>query len=118
MTPTIVEKDGEVFMVLGAPGGSTIITAVFQVFINVAEFEMPLDTAVWAPRFHHQWFPDKIWVEPTALSAEVRNELAAMGHDFRDVTRMAVIKAIQRLPNGELRAVGDKRNMDDDVSGY
>jgi gamma-glutamyltranspeptidase/glutathione hydrolase len=118
MTPTIIEKDGKLFMVLGAPGGSTIITAVFQVFTNVVAFGMPLDTAVWAPRFHHQWFPDKIWVEPTALSPEVRNELASMGHDFLDVNRMAVIKAIQCLPSGELRAVGDKRNPDDDVSGY
>ena len=105
-------------MVLGAPGGSTIITAVFQVFINVAEFDMPLDSAVWAPRFHHQWFPDKIWAEPTALSHEVVSQLTVMGHDFRNVKRMAVIKAIQRLPNGELQAVGDKRNPDDDVSGY
>lgn len=118
MTPTIIEKDGELFLVLGAPGGSTIITAVFQVFINVVEFDMPLDSAVWAPRFHHQWLPDQIWVEPTAMSPEVRATLAEMGHSFRDVNRMAVIKAIQRLPDGTYFAVGDKRNPDDDVSGY
>ena len=118
MTPTIIEKDGELFMILGAPGGSTIITAVFQVFINVAEFGMPLDSAVWAPRFHHQWLPDEIWVEPTALGDEVKSTLSGMGHNFRDVNRMAVIKAIQRLPNGTYIAVGDPRNPDDDVSGY
>jgi gamma-glutamyltranspeptidase/glutathione hydrolase len=118
MTPTIIEKDGQLFMVLGAPGGSTIITAVFQVFINVAEFGMPLDSAVFAPRFHHQWLPDQIWVEPTALGEEVKSELSAMGHQFRDVNRMAVIKAIQRLPDGSYLAVGDPRNPDDDVSGY
>lgn len=118
MTPTIIEKDGQLFMVLGAPGGSTIITAVFQVFINVAEFGMPLDSAVWAPRFHHQWLPDQIWVEPSALSEEVKNKLSAMGHQFREVNRMAVIKAIQRLPDGSYLAVGDPRNPDDDVSGY
>ncbi len=118
MTPSIIEKDGELFLVLGAPGGSTIITAVFQVFVNVAEFNMPLDSAVWAPRFHHQWLPDQIWVEPTALGDKVKEELAAMGHEFRDVNRMAVIKAIQKLPDGRYHAVGDFRNPDDDVSGF
>lgn len=118
MTPSIIEKDGELFLVLGAPGGSTIITAVFQVFMNVAEFNMPLDSAVWAPRFHHQWLPDQIWVEPTALSEEVKAKLAEMGHEFRDVSRMAVIKAIMRLEDGRYHAVGDFRNPDDDVSGF
>lgn len=118
MTPTIVEQDDELFMVLGAPGGSTIITAVFQVFINVAEFGMPLDSAIRVPRFHHQWLPDQIRVEPTALSEDVRKTLAEMGHTFRDVKRMAVIKAIHRLPDGQLHGAGDFRNPDDDVSGY
>lgn len=118
MTPTIVEKDGEVFMVLGAPGGSTIITAVYQVFLNVVEFDMPLNEAVKASRFHHQFLPDEIWVEPTALSPEVRDSLAALGHAFRERQAMAKIKAIHRLPDGTLHAVGDPRNLDDDASGY
>lgn len=118
MTPTIIEKDGALFLVLGAPGGSTIITAVFQVFINVAEFGMPLDSAVVAGRFHHQWLPDQIWVEPNALDSLTRMQLTQMGHTFRDVERMAVIKAILRQPDGTLFAVGDPRNPDDDVSGY
>ncbi|MEM1214482.1 MAG: gamma-glutamyltransferase [Bacteroidota bacterium] len=118
MTPTIIEKDGQLYMVLGAPGGSTIITAVFQVFVNVAEFGMPLDSAVWAPRFHHQWLPDMIWAEPNVMTDSIRAELAGMGHQFRDVKRMAVIKAIVRTADGQLHAVGDKRNPDDDVSGY
>lgn len=118
MTPTIIEKDGDLYMVLGAPGGSTIITAVFQVFVNVAEFGMPLDSAVWAPRFHHQWFPDQIWVEPKAFGEEVKAQLAEMGHEFRDVNRMAVIKAILKTEDGRYHAVGDFRNPDDDVSGF
>ena len=118
MTPTIIEKDGDLYMVLGAPGGSTIITAVFQVFVNVAEFGMPLDSAVWAPRFHHQWLPDQIWVEPKAFGEEVKAELAEMGHEFRDVNRMAVIKAILKTEDGRYHAVGDFRNPDDDVSGF
>ncbi len=118
MTPTIVEKDGQLFMVLGAPGGSTIITAVFQVFLNVVEFDLPLDSAVAAPRFHHQWLPDQIWLEDGGFDAATQAALQAKGHQFKPVDRMAVIKAIQRLPNGQYTAASDARNPDDDVSGY
>ncbi|MBK7870290.1 MAG: gamma-glutamyltransferase [Saprospiraceae bacterium] len=118
MTPTIVEKDGKVFMVLGAPGGSTIITAVFQVFVNVAEFGMNLEEAVNAGRFHHQWLPDQIQVEKGTLDSVTIKTLEAMGHKFREVNAMAVIKAIQRLPDGKLHGVGDQRNPDDTARGY
>lgn len=118
MTPTIVEQDGQLFMVLGAPGGSTIITAVFQVLINSIEFGMPLDSAIRAPRFHHQWLPDEILVEPDAIPAPVRDSLQRMGHQLREVERMAVVKAIRRLPDGRLHGAGDPRNPDDDVAGY
>ncbi len=118
MTPTIVERDGEFFLVLGAPGGSTIITAVFQVMLNTIEFGMPLDSAVVAPRFHHQWLPDQILVEQEALSPAVRDSLRAMGHLLEEVERMAVIKAILRRPDGRLHAAGDPRNPDDDVAGF
>lgn len=118
MTPTIVEKDGKVFMVLGAPGGSTIITAVFQVFMNVAEFNMNLEDAVNAGRFHHQWLPDEIMVEKGALDSTTIKALEDMGHTFREVNYMAVIKAIQHLPDGKLHGVGDKRNPDDTARGY
>ena len=118
MTPTIVEKDGEVFMVLGAPGGSTIITAVFQVFMNVVEFDMNLEQAVRAARFHHQWLPDNILVEKEALDSTTRQALQDMGHKFREVNSMAVIKAIHQLPDGTLHGVGDQRNPDDHAMGY
>ena len=118
MTPTIVEKDGELFMVLGAPGGSTIITAVLQTFLNVAEYGMPLAEAVDAPRFHHQWLPDQVLVEKAALSPEVKEELESMGHQFREVKYMAVIKALQVMPDGAISAAADGRNPDDDVAGW
>lgn len=118
MTPTIIEKDGQLFMVLGAPGGPTIITAVFQVFLNVAEFGMNLEDAVRAGRFHHQWLPDHILIERGAFPDTTRQALEAMGHRFEEVGRMAVIKAIQRLPDGRLQAAGDFRNPDDDAGGY
>ncbi len=118
MTPTIIEKDGALFMVLGAPGGSTIITAVLQTFLNVVEFGMDLPAAVAAPRYHHQWLPDQVIYEQGALAGGVRDSLAAMGHQLREVNAMAVIKAIQRRPDGTLVAAGDHRNPDDDVAGY
>ncbi|MEM9931270.1 MAG: gamma-glutamyltransferase, partial [Bacteroidota bacterium] len=98
MTPTIVEKNGELFLVLGAPGGSTIITAVLQTLLNVVEFDLPLAEAVNAPRFHHQWLPDMIVHEKEALANGVKEELAEMGYNFRETKYMAVIKAVQRLP--------------------
>ncbi|MEM6395088.1 MAG: gamma-glutamyltransferase [Bacteroidota bacterium] len=118
MTPTIITKDDGLFLVLGAPGGSTIITAVLQVFTNVADYNMPLDSAIRAPRFHHQWLPDSVLVEPMAFDSITRWRLNNIGHGLKSVGRMAVIKAVQRLPNGQLHAAGDKRNADDDVGGF
>ncbi len=118
MTPTIVEKDGKLFMVLGTPGGSTIITTVFQVFLNVAEFNMNLEDAVNAKRFHHQWLPDEILIEKNALDAEKRQALEKMGHKFREVERIAQIKAILRLPDGKWQGVADFREPDATARGY
>ena len=118
MTPTIVEKDGELFLVLGAPGGSTIITAVFQTFLNLAEYGMDLSEAVNAPRFHHQWLPDQILYESDAFGNGVLDSLQELGYQFREVNSMAVIKAVQVLPDGSLQAAADPRNPDDDVEGY
>ncbi|GAB5550886.1 MAG: gamma-glutamyltransferase [Saprospiraceae bacterium] len=118
MTPTIVEKDGELFLVLGAPGGSTIITAVFQVIINVIEFNMPLDEAVAAARFHHQWLPDMLTIEREGFDEATKAALKELGHELREINRMAVIKAVQRLENGQLHGAGDPRNPDDSAKGY
>jgi len=119
MTPTIVEKDGDLFLVVGAPGGSTIITAVLQTILNVVEYGMPLDEAVKAPRFHHQWLPDEIKVEPTAIDTVERQKLWDMGHHhLKGVNRMALIKAVEVLPDGKLQGAGDPRNIDDHVEGY
>jgi len=118
MTPTIFEKDGKLFMVLGSPGGSTIITGVFQVFINVAAFDMSIEEAVKAKRFHHQWLPDVVMYEPDAFDAKTLEKLKKMGHHFKEVNRMAVVKAILVNPDGTLSGAGDPRNPDDDVKGY
>lgn len=82
MTPTIVVKDGKVFMVVGSPGGPTIINTVFQTLLNVLIFKMGAQEAVSAPRFHHQWMPDEIRWEPKGLPADLRAAMEKRGHVF------------------------------------
>ena len=117
MTPTIIKKGDQPYLILGAPGGSTIITAVFQVFLNMAEYNMNLEEAVNACRTHHQWLPDRILIEKGCLSQDVRKELRAMGHKIDSTQYMAIIKAIHRTSAGELIGVGDQRNPDDHAQG-
>lgn len=80
MTPTIVKKDGKVVMILGSPGGSTIITTVLQTFLNVAEFGMNIQQAVSAPRVHHQWYPNQIFADPYSISRYDEKRLIELGH--------------------------------------
>ncbi|MFL6212334.1 MAG: gamma-glutamyltransferase [Blastocatellia bacterium] len=84
MTPTIVLKDGKVLFALGSPGGPTIINTVFQVIVNVLDFQMNLQQAIDAPRYHHQWMPDHIRYEPYGLNSDTRKALEARGHKFAD----------------------------------
>ena len=74
MTPSILEKDNELFLVLGTPGGSTIITSVFQTILNVILFDMDIAAAVNAPRFHHQWKPEYIYMEKDIFYNELKND--------------------------------------------
>lgn len=117
MTPAIVEKDGELFMLLGSPGGSTIITSNLQVILNVIEFGMELPDAVAAPRFHHQWLPDEVWVEEGRFDPAFLNILEQKGHSFVEKKRLGIVKAIQVLPDGRRVGVGDGRNPDDHAEG-
>lgn len=80
MAPTILVKNNEPFMVIGSPGGSTIITTVLQVIVNVVDFGMTIQEAVDAPRIHHQWLPDKVFYEKGALTEEAITTLKGMGH--------------------------------------
>ena len=81
MSPTIVSKDGEPFMVIGSPGGSRIITITLEAIMNVIDHGMNLQAAIDAPRIHHQWLPDKVYVEPRALSPDTLRILAGQGYD-------------------------------------
>jgi gamma-glutamyltranspeptidase/glutathione hydrolase len=119
MTPTIVEKDGRLLMVLGTPGGSTIITSVLQTILNVAEFGMPMQKAVDAPRFHHQWLPDEVDFEPGYFSAKVLENLRNKGYIVSEKTLPVIgkVDAIQMLKNGSLEAGADRRG-DDAAAGF
>ena len=117
MTPTIVEQDGQLKMVVGTPGGSTIITSVFQVVLNTLEMGMNMQQAVEYPRFHHQWMPEKITAEPKRLSEEQQIRLQTKGYTFAPVSAIGLVEGILVLPNGNLQGGADSRG-DDTVSAY
>jgi len=117
MTPTIVEKNGKLHMVLGTPGGSTIITSVYQVILNVLEFDMSMYDAVQAKRFHHQLLPDVMLYERGAFGRGVLDSIKASGQAVKPVKALGYVKAV--LVNGTLlEGSGDERNPDDDAEGY
>ena len=119
MTPTLVEKDNKLWMTLGTPGGSTIITSVLQTILNVYEFNMSMQQAVDAPRFHHQWLPDVVKVEATSFDSITINELENKGYiiDYKNASSIGKVDAILVLPDGSLEAGADKRG-DDTAVGF
>jgi gamma-glutamyltranspeptidase/glutathione hydrolase len=94
MTPTIVFKGENPFLVLGSPGGPRIITSVLQTLINVIDYDMDIQMAVDAPRFHHQWMPDLVDMEKFTFSQDTLEKLAAMGYRFRNRGNWSVVEAI------------------------
>ncbi|MGB2398472.1 MAG: gamma-glutamyltransferase [Flavobacteriaceae bacterium] len=114
MTPTIVEKNGNLYMVVGTPGGSTIITSVFQTILNVYEHGMSMQQAVNAPRFHHQWLPDMVVLEPEKFSSEIVNELQAMEHNLSAQYSRIIgkVDAILMDKNNDLSVGADPRGDD------
>ena len=117
MTPTIVLKNDSLFFVVGSPGGSTIITSVFQVITNVTDFQMTALQAVEASRFHHQWLPDEIFYEKNGLDSLVIIGLTKKGHFLKQRAPIGRVEAILVLPNGKLEGAADPRG-DDNAQGF
>lgn len=117
MTPTIVEKDGKLFMVVGTPGGSTIITSVFQNIVNVIDYGMGMQEAVSSPRVHHQWRPEIVFTEDDALDSLTIEALIRLGHNIQQRGQMGRVDAILVLDNGQLEGGADPRG-DDTAMGF
>ena len=117
MTPTIVERDGKLFMVVGTPGGTTIITSVYQTILNVVEHGMSMQEAVNSPRFHSQWAPDLVFMEPGAFKKEDSTKLSGMGHIFKQRGPIGRVDAIRVMKDGRLEGGADPRG-DDKAEGY
>jgi gamma-glutamyltranspeptidase / glutathione hydrolase len=116
MTPTVVLKNDKPYLVVGTPGGTTIPTSVFQTVVNILEFNMSTEDAVYKPKFHHQWLPDTLDIE-RGFDDKVKEALEKMG--YKTVLREGIgrTEAIRVLDDGKFEAVGDIRG-DDDAEGY
>ena len=117
MTPTIVAKDGKLFMVTGSPGGRTIINTVLTTILNVVDFGMNAQEAVDAGRMHHQWLPDRLSMERYGFSADTIAKLKAMGHTVAEAGGQGVAEVIVVGKDGILEGGVDGRAPDGGAAG-
>ena len=117
MTPTIITENNRLRMAVGAPGGSTIITQVLQIILNVLEYKMDVGTAVSVSRIHHQWLPDELRVEAWGLDALTAEDLRRRGHKIRETRPWGNANAITVTEDDTLEAAADPRG-DGSPKGY
>ena len=119
MTPTIVAKDGKPYLVIGSPGGRTIINTVFQTVLNVLAYDMRIDRAIEAMKIHHQWLPDRIVYERNLLSPDTRDALEKMGHSLYPATNIGVLMGITYDTQlGAYVGAADSASEDGAARGY
>jgi len=119
MTPTIVAKDGKPFLIIGSPGGRTIINSVFQTIVNVIDFDMDISTAIEAGKIHHQWLPDRIVCEERAISPDTKILLEEMGHELYRVPNIGSLMGITF--DSEIKIMSgaaDSSSPDGGVAGF
>lgn len=117
MTPVIVEKDGKPFIVAGSPGGSTIPTTVFQIIVNVIDYNMKISEAINAPRFHHQWLPDILFYETDRIDSASAEMLDKMGHKLKQRGSIGSANAILISKDG-IKSGGADRRGDNVACGF
>jgi gamma-glutamyltranspeptidase/glutathione hydrolase len=119
MSPTIITKDDEVFMVIGSPGGRTIINSVLQTIVNVIDFDMDIQSAIEAGKIHHQWLPDRIVYEEDYLEEETKKKLIKMGHTLYPVRNIGSLMGIIFNTEQDVLIGGaDPSSPDGGVAGY
>ncbi|HYM94410.1 MAG TPA: gamma-glutamyltransferase [Chitinophagaceae bacterium] len=116
MTPTIVLKNDQPYLIVGTPGGTTIPTSVFQTIVDILEFGMTTEDAIYKPKFHHQWLPDTLNVEK-GFPQNVEDSLKKMGYAIKERAGIGRTEVIKILPDKKIEAVADNRG-DDDAEGY
>ena len=118
MTPAIVAKDGKLHLVVGSPGGRTIINTVLLAILNVVDHEMNVQQAIDAPRFHHPWLPDRIAYEKFGLSPDTLQALQARGHTLHEIPSQGVAQAILLNAKEDVLEGGfDRRAPDSGAAG-
>jgi gamma-glutamyltranspeptidase / glutathione hydrolase len=119
MSPTIVAKNGKPYLIIGSPGGRTIINTVFQTTLNVLEFNMRIDKAIEAMKIHHQWSPDVLAYEKYLMSPDTRKALEAMGHKLRATGRLGVLMGITIDPESKIiTGASDSSSSEGAAIGY
>jgi gamma-glutamyltranspeptidase/glutathione hydrolase len=119
MTPTIVAKDGKPYLLIGSPGGRTIINTVFQTTLNVLEFNMPINEAIEVMKIHHQWSPDMLIYEKNLMSPDTRKGLEAMGHSLRATGYLGALMGITLNPeNNMITGAADSSRPEGGAVGY